>query len=66
MFGVPLRHDGSMAGKPSVKKVQSHQSLDDILDGSSARDVFGNKRADESVHLPTHRMWPLWRSITSW
>ena len=56
----------------SVRNIKSLQALDDIVDGSSARDVFGNERADEIARkglgctLPTNPTWPPWPFITNW
>ena len=35
----------------SVQKIKSHQALDDIVDGSSVRDVLGNERGDEVARI---------------
>ena len=55
----------------SVQKIQRRQSLDDILDGSSARDELCNERAAElarkrELHAPTAGTWTPWQSPTNW
>ena len=47
-LGAAYRHGREFGVETvSVQKITSHKTLDDGVDGSSARDVLGNERADE-------------------